>query len=154
MNNIYAEMQRQSQGLQPANFICEECAYYDGGIGCKQNIFIAFKGANMRNCHHFKAGIRCPHCGKRFLMKKLFINTAWDWDEVSARNCRHAKVFLKNGKPMVYCKEGHRLGYQKKSADGKGGARLSNVLRNPTHIPKPCRDCEDFRHDVPVRRTI
>ena len=83
--------------------------------------------------------------------KNLFVDTAWDWDEVSVRNCRHAKVFLKNGKPMVYCKEGHRLGYQKKSADGKGGARLNSVLMNLRYMPKSCRDCMDFSHDVPVR---
>lgn len=66
MSSILTEMQKQSQNVKPENFICEQCVSYDGGVGCKQNIFIAFKGANMVNCCFFEPGMKCPHCGKRF----------------------------------------------------------------------------------------
>ena len=66
MKSIYTEMQRQSQNINPTNFICEKCAFYNGGVGCEQGIFVAFKGANMSNCHFFKPGVKCPHCGENF----------------------------------------------------------------------------------------
>lgn len=66
MDSILTEMGRQSQNIKPYNFICEGCKFYDGGVGCEQNVFIAFKGANMRVCSFFKIGMKCPHCGKRF----------------------------------------------------------------------------------------
>ena len=90
-------------------------------------------------------------------LPKGFIESAWDWDEVSCRNCSHSKVFAKNGTLFAYCSEGRLLSLtgkeilKKEEEEAKKfAARLSHVLCNPSHIPQACLGCLDFQHDVPV----
>jgi len=53
-NSIEAEIRKQSDGAGWENFICSKCRHYDGGVICKENVFIAFTGANMKGCIYFE----------------------------------------------------------------------------------------------------
>jgi len=90
--------------------------------------------------------------------KATFLDTAWDWDEISARNCCHCKVFSAHNTLFACCELGCSLSLTQKTAlkdqEDKGrkcGATYSNILRLTKHMPKACRDCSDFEHDVPVK---
>ncbi len=54
----------QSQGMDIANFRCDTCINYEGDLKCDKGVFIAFTGANLNNCHAYKLGKKCPHCGR------------------------------------------------------------------------------------------
>lgn len=45
-------------------WICPNCRNYKGPMICAKNVFIAFVGANMKNCFGFESGRICQHCGK------------------------------------------------------------------------------------------
>ena len=45
-------------------WICPTCKNHEGGLGCKQNVFIAVVGANMSRCQFYDEGKECVHCGK------------------------------------------------------------------------------------------
>ena len=43
---------RQSSG-DPQGWICPDCWNWGGGVHCKANVFIAFKGADLYGCQFF-----------------------------------------------------------------------------------------------------
>lgn len=63
-NSLGKEIVRQSQDIQPDNFICNECKNYHGALSCEKGIFIAFEGANLSGCPYFSPGRKCRYCGK------------------------------------------------------------------------------------------
>jgi len=65
-SSIQQEMERQSIGMGQDSFICEGCKFYRGACGCDKGVFIAFVGANMKECTSYRKGMKCPHCGQNF----------------------------------------------------------------------------------------
>ena len=39
---------------RPDGWICPDCKYYKGGIGCEKNMFISFVGCYTKDCQVFK----------------------------------------------------------------------------------------------------
>jgi hypothetical protein len=35
-------------------FICPDCKFYKGGVGCEKNMFISFTGCWTKDCSSFK----------------------------------------------------------------------------------------------------
>jgi len=45
-------------------WVCSTCVNYNGNLSCKKNMFIAFVGANTKDCLYYESGTICRHCGK------------------------------------------------------------------------------------------
>ena len=58
-SGVQGEVARQYP-TKPDDFICQDCWFWKGGVGCKKGYFIAFTGANTSGCTGFDDGPKTP----------------------------------------------------------------------------------------------
>ena len=63
VSTVEESLLRQSSDVDDGGWICPDCIFYQGGLHCELNTFIAFVGANMGGCWGFQKGKKCRHCG-------------------------------------------------------------------------------------------
>lgn len=88
--------------------------------------------------------------------QKIFVNTNWNWDECSMRNCVNCKVFPADEILYAFCGKGKSLSrVQRVALKGqkitarRDGATLTSILCFPKNVLLACRNCPDFEHDIP-----
>ena len=80
-------------------------------------------------------------------MRKVKSKDMWPYNEVSTRNCIHAKVHLLHGKEIVKCKFGKPLRERPRVATGDGMS-LAVILKSPHFVSGTCKRCLQFEHDL------